>query len=61
MEYFRKPSLTVGLLPRRALTGWVWLCVVARGSSPTIKEGSVTQHSIIIARQFISLTLIAYE
>jgi len=31
--------------------------VVARGSSPTIKEGSVTQHSIIEARQFISLTV----
>jgi hypothetical protein len=33
-------------------------CVVARGSSPTVKEGSVlTQHSIIEAWQFISLTV----
>jgi hypothetical protein len=61
VEYFRKPSLTVGLLPRRALTGWVWLCVLAGAVAPTIKEGSVTQHSIIRARQFISLTLIAYK
>jgi hypothetical protein len=48
----RKPSLTVGLLPQRALTGSaaagidsrVASCAVARGSSPTVKEGSGTQH-----------------
>ena len=42
-----EPSLTVGLLPRRALTGGSDRTLsLPRGSSPTIKEGFVTKHSI---------------
>ena len=42
-----EPSLTVGVLARRALTGGSGrACFVVRGSSPTVKEGFVTKHSI---------------
>jgi hypothetical protein len=48
LKLLMEPSLTVGLLPRPAVTGGSGrTSSLPRGSSPTGKEGFVTKRSII--------------